>query len=151
MAVSKLNRFLIFLAFVWRRRLIASGSSLGGQIMAALPDDGWEHKAACRGPQSSRFFPPPRFERKDELVERLELRPYVRNVQLGKTACRTRLIFASHMAYGVVPTKQNEGKCSLSWTAKPSLTFPMVLDPKMPRVKFWVGVDQQFLGRRVFV
>ena len=73
-------------------------------------------------------------------VERLELRPYVRNVQLGKTACRTRLIFASHMAYGVVPTKQNEGKCSLSWTAKPSPNISRwCWHPKMPR---------QILGRR---
>ncbi len=38
--------------------------------MAALPDDSWEHKAACRGPQSTVFFPPPRFERKDEKLNR---------------------------------------------------------------------------------
>lgn len=38
--------------------------------MAALPDDSWEHKAACRGPQSTVFFPPPRFERKDEKLGR---------------------------------------------------------------------------------
>ncbi len=38
--------------------------------MAALPDDSWEHKAACRGPQSQVFFPPPRFERKDEKLSR---------------------------------------------------------------------------------
>ncbi|MCH2632295.1 MAG: WhiB family transcriptional regulator [Acidimicrobiales bacterium] len=38
--------------------------------MAALPDDSWEHKAACRGPQSTVFFPPPRFERKDEKLTR---------------------------------------------------------------------------------
>ena len=38
--------------------------------MAALPDGSWEHKAACRGPQSQVFFPPPRFERKDEKLAR---------------------------------------------------------------------------------
>jgi WhiB family redox-sensing transcriptional regulator len=26
----------------------------------------WQDKAACRGPQSSHFFPPSHFERKDE-------------------------------------------------------------------------------------
>ena len=29
-------------------------------------DDLWQSKAACRGPQSSVFFPPSHFERKDE-------------------------------------------------------------------------------------
>lgn len=29
-------------------------------------DDLWQTKAACRGPQSSVFFPPSHFERKDE-------------------------------------------------------------------------------------
>lgn len=29
-------------------------------------DDLWQAKAACRGPQSSVFFPPAHFERKDE-------------------------------------------------------------------------------------
>ena len=38
--------------------------------MAALPDGSWEHKAAWRGPQSQVFFPPPRFERKDEKLAR---------------------------------------------------------------------------------
>ena len=30
----------------------------------------WRLRAACRGPQSWVFFPPPRFERKDEKRER---------------------------------------------------------------------------------
>ena len=30
----------------------------------------WQIKAACRGPQSAVFFPPPQFERKDEKVAR---------------------------------------------------------------------------------
>ena len=38
--------------------------------MAALVDDSWEHKAACRGPQATVFFPPPRFERKSEKLKR---------------------------------------------------------------------------------
>lgn len=32
----------------------------------------WQTKAACRGPQSSIFFPPSNFERKDDRVEREE-------------------------------------------------------------------------------
>lgn len=38
--------------------------------MAALSDHDWQMKAACRGPQASMFFPPPRAERKDEKLER---------------------------------------------------------------------------------
>lgn len=38
--------------------------------MSALLDESWQLKAACRGPQSAVFFPPPRFERKDEKLER---------------------------------------------------------------------------------
>lgn len=33
-------------------------------------EDAWQVKAACRGPQSSVFFPPQQFERKDEKLER---------------------------------------------------------------------------------
>lgn len=33
-------------------------------------DDLWQSKAACRGPQSSVFFPPSHFERKDEKESR---------------------------------------------------------------------------------
>jgi WhiB family redox-sensing transcriptional regulator len=33
-------------------------------------DDLWQVKAACRGPQSSVFFPPSHFERKDEKESR---------------------------------------------------------------------------------
>jgi WhiB family redox-sensing transcriptional regulator len=32
----------------------------------------WQIKAACRGPQSAVFFPPPQFERKDEKAAREE-------------------------------------------------------------------------------
>jgi WhiB family redox-sensing transcriptional regulator len=38
--------------------------------VSALLDETWQLKAACRGPQSVVFFPPPRFERKDEKLER---------------------------------------------------------------------------------
>lgn len=30
----------------------------------------WQQRAACRGPQSMVFFPPPHFERKDDKLER---------------------------------------------------------------------------------
>ena len=66
-----MNRFLIFscLSVVYAPKLLPE-ALWGEQIMAALPDDSWEHKAACRGPQSTVFFPPPRFERKDEKLGR---------------------------------------------------------------------------------
>jgi WhiB family transcriptional regulator, redox-sensing transcriptional regulator len=32
--------------------------------------EGWQEKAACRGPQSIVFFPPSTFERKDEKLSR---------------------------------------------------------------------------------
>ncbi len=39
--------------------------------MSAQPmDDGWQMRAACRGPQSTVFFPPSTFERKEEKLER---------------------------------------------------------------------------------
>ena len=33
-------------------------------------DEAWQMRAACRGPQSTVFFPPSTFERKDEKLER---------------------------------------------------------------------------------
>ena len=39
-------------------------------MSALLADQVWHIRAACRGPQSIVFFPPPHFERKDEKVER---------------------------------------------------------------------------------
>ncbi len=39
--------------------------------MSAQPsEDMWQVKAACRGPQSAVFFPPPQFERKADRLER---------------------------------------------------------------------------------
>lgn len=38
--------------------------------MAQPIDQGWQHRAACRGPHSAVFFPPSHFERKDEREER---------------------------------------------------------------------------------
>jgi WhiB family redox-sensing transcriptional regulator len=35
-------------------------------------DDGWQVRAACRGPHASVFFPPTQFERKDERILREE-------------------------------------------------------------------------------
>lgn len=45
----------------WRTR--------GMGLVAAL-EETWQLKAACRGPQATVFFPPPRFERKDEKSDR---------------------------------------------------------------------------------
>lgn len=39
-------------------------------MSALLADQAWQVRAACRGPQSIVFFPPPHFERKDEKLER---------------------------------------------------------------------------------
>ena len=42
--------------------------------MSAQPaPDMWQVKAACRGPQSAVFFPPPQFERKVDRLERENL------------------------------------------------------------------------------
>lgn len=39
-------------------------------MSAHLYEESWQHKAACRGPQASVFFPPSHFERKEEKLER---------------------------------------------------------------------------------
>ena len=41
-------------------------SERGVPLSVQQLDDLWQAKAACRGPQSSVFFPPSHFERKDE-------------------------------------------------------------------------------------
>jgi WhiB family redox-sensing transcriptional regulator len=38
--------------------------------LSALHIEEWQSKAACRGPHSSVFFPPPTFERKEEKLLR---------------------------------------------------------------------------------
>ena len=38
--------------------------------MVAALEETWPLKAACRGPQAEVFFPPPRFERKEEKLDR---------------------------------------------------------------------------------
>lgn len=38
--------------------------------MSALQIEQWQAKAACRGPHSAVFFPPPQFERKEEKLRR---------------------------------------------------------------------------------
>lgn len=38
--------------------------------MSALHIEEWQARAACRGPHSSVFFPPPTFERKEEKLQR---------------------------------------------------------------------------------
>ncbi len=69
---SKIESFFdfILLWLVNAPRFRREGQLGGRENMAALPADSWEHKAACRGPQSEVFFPPPRFERKDEKIAR---------------------------------------------------------------------------------
>ena len=69
---SKIESFFDFI-LLWpvnAPRFRREGQLGGRENMAALPADSWEHKAACRGPQSEVFFPPPRFERKDEKIAR---------------------------------------------------------------------------------
>ncbi len=39
-------------------------------MSAQRTEDSWQIRAACRGPQSTVFFPPSTFERKDEKLER---------------------------------------------------------------------------------
>ena len=38
--------------------------------MSALQIEEWQIRAACRGPHSAVFFPPPQFERKEEKLQR---------------------------------------------------------------------------------
>lgn len=49
-------------------------------MSAQRVEDEWQFRAACRGPQATVFFPPPRFERKEEKLQR-EAR--------AKDVCRT--------------------------------------------------------------
>ena len=42
----------------------------GGTVSAQRLSDDWQLHAACRGPRSAVFFPPPRFERKHERMAR---------------------------------------------------------------------------------
>lgn len=42
----------------------------GAQVSAQSAPEMWQIKAACRGPQSEVFFPPPQFERKADRLER---------------------------------------------------------------------------------
>lgn len=39
-------------------------------MSAQRTEEAWQLRAACRGPQSTVFFPPASFERKDEKLER---------------------------------------------------------------------------------
>ena len=55
-------------------------------------EDAWQVRAACRGPQSTVFFPPPSFERKDEKLER-EAR--------AKEICRTCPVKAPCLDYAI--------------------------------------------------
>ena len=55
-------------------------------------DEAWQVRAACRGPQSSVFFPPATFERKDEKLER-ESR--------AKDICRTCPVKAPCLEYAL--------------------------------------------------
>jgi WhiB family redox-sensing transcriptional regulator len=38
--------------------------------LSALHIEDWQLRAACRGPHSAVFFPPPAFERKEEKLQR---------------------------------------------------------------------------------
>jgi len=61
-------------------------------VSAQRVEESWQLKAACRGPQSTVFFPPSSFERKDEKVDR-EGR--------AKEICRTCPVKAPCLEYAV--------------------------------------------------
>ncbi len=60
--------------------------------MSALPVEEWQDKAACRGPQSSLFFPPPRTEPRDEKIEREALAKSICNQCSVVTDCLTHAL-----------------------------------------------------------
>ena len=43
---------------------------MAGIVVMQRTDESWQTKAACRGPQSVVFFPPPQFERKEDKLHR---------------------------------------------------------------------------------
>ena len=50
-----------------QRTVVSSASGRGGsRVSTVRSEEAWQHRAACRGPQSSVFFPPAQFERKED-------------------------------------------------------------------------------------
>lgn len=43
---------------------------MGAVVSAHKGHESWQDRAACKGPQSSMFYPPPSFERREEKLER---------------------------------------------------------------------------------
>lgn len=51
--------------------MVRPRTETGGRTVSAQQSPvAWQAKAACRGPQSAVFFPPPQFERKADRLER---------------------------------------------------------------------------------
>lgn len=48
----------------WQKTGRVASRAVGGMTLRV--EEMWQTKAACRGPQSTAFFPPSHFERKDE-------------------------------------------------------------------------------------
>ena len=67
-------------------------------MSALLADQAWQVRAACRGPQSIVFFPPPHFERKDEKREREER---------AKSICMTCSVQGDCLAYALKIREQH--------------------------------------------
>ena len=61
-------------------------------MSAQTLDQTWQVRAACRGPQSTVFFPPPQFERKDEKAAREEQ---------AKDICRSCVVQEPCLDYAV--------------------------------------------------
>lgn len=61
-------------------------------MSALLVEQEWQPRAACRGPQAAVFFPPNRFERKEEKLRR-EAR--------AKDICRTCSVRRNCLDYAV--------------------------------------------------
>ena len=80
----------------------------------------WQTKAACRGPQSAVFFPPPHFERRDEKLER---------EQRAKDICTTCAVRGDCLNYAVQIREQHG-----IWGGTTENERKQILNPKRKKV-----------------
>ena len=83
--------------------------------MGARPQkvDDWQLRASCRGPDSSFFFPPSSFERKEDKEEREEIAKAICRHLPGASgpAWTTPCASANPTASGAASTRSNGRRC----------------------------------------